>query len=177
MNHGSAHESVSAKALADRVLAVAEIDGLTLSGGEPFEQSLKSLCELLQIIRSHSSLSLMCYTGKTLDQLRRGPRAASHNRILSLLDILVDGPYVDAKNDGSLWKGSANQKIHFLSPKYRHLRAYANSSFERKIEAVIGPDQTLEFTGIPPRGFIQRLEGTLMERGLNLGKEGAEPEA
>lgn len=38
--------------------------------------------------------------------------------LLDLLDVLIDGPYVQARSANLLWRGSTNQRVHFLSDAY-----------------------------------------------------------
>ena len=82
-------------------LAPDYIEGLTLLGGEPFEPE--------------NQKNLWCYTGYTLEQdLLRDSRARCGytDRMLSMIDVLVDGRFVEALKDISLpFRGSSNQRI------------------------------------------------------------------
>ncbi|MEG0014144.1 MAG: anaerobic ribonucleoside-triphosphate reductase activating protein [Cellulosilyticaceae bacterium] len=83
------------------------IDGITLSGGDPFEQSV-SLLPLLKVIKS-LQLSVWVYTGYTYEELLNNP---SHARLLPYIDVLVDGRYIEALKTGTLkYIGSSNQRI------------------------------------------------------------------
>jgi len=105
--------------LAEWLLAIPDIDGLTLSGGEPMEQAA-ALAELIEQVAGHRDLTTWCYTGYTLEQL-----VAEGNedrlRLLALLDVLVDGPYVEDRHTDLLWRGSDNQRILPLTPRGRTL--------------------------------------------------------
>lgn len=95
----------------------AEVEGVTVLGGEPFDQAA-ALALALAPVRE-AGLSLMLYTGHTLEELRGGGSPAAA-RLLGLCDILVDGPFVDDLHDESLiWRGSRNQRILLLSERYR----------------------------------------------------------
>jgi anaerobic ribonucleoside-triphosphate reductase activating protein len=95
----------------------AEVEGVTVLGGEPFDQA-EALARALAPVHE-AGLSLMLYTGHTLDELRGSP-APAVGRLLDLCDILVDGPFVDDLYDESLiWRGSRNQRILLLSDRYR----------------------------------------------------------
>jgi anaerobic ribonucleoside-triphosphate reductase activating protein len=64
-------------------------------------------------------LSVMVFSGYTLEEARMLPDPAVAE-LLSLTDILVDGPYLrDLPETRRRWIGSANQRIHFLSERYR----------------------------------------------------------
>lgn len=84
------------------------ITGLTLSGGEPFLQVLESLY-LLENIK----LPNIVYTGYTYESLIQESKVNNNiAKILSKIDILIDGPYIDSKRDISLkYRGSTNQRI------------------------------------------------------------------
>lgn len=87
------------------------IDGITLSGGEPFEQC-EGLLELVPIIKSWG-LSIWCYTGYLYEVLIQDPLKM---QLLSYIDVLVDGPFIRAAADENLkYKGSSNQRILKLS--------------------------------------------------------------
>ncbi|MBR2315158.1 MAG: anaerobic ribonucleoside-triphosphate reductase activating protein [Clostridia bacterium] len=94
------------------------VNGLTLLGGEPFEpKNQPRLLELLKKVRAeHPEKDIWCFTGFTLDGelLKDGsyPRCDVTDEMLSLIDVLVDGRYVEALKDISLrFRGSSNQRI------------------------------------------------------------------
>jgi len=83
------------------------LDGLTLSGGEPFLQIED--CAKLAKAAHESGLNVWCYTGWTLEELREMPET---DTLLKEIDILVDGAYIDAERSYNLpWRGSANQRV------------------------------------------------------------------
>ena len=98
-------------------LAPAHIRGLSLLGGEPFEpDNQRSLLPLLRRIREqYPEKETWCYTGYMLEsELWRDSRARCEatDEMLSLLDVLVDGPFMEAQKDLNLrFRGSANQRI------------------------------------------------------------------
>ncbi|MBR1828988.1 MAG: anaerobic ribonucleoside-triphosphate reductase activating protein [Atopobiaceae bacterium] len=98
-------------------LEPAYVDGLTLLGGEPFEpENQPALISLLQRVRAEQpSKNVWAYSGFTWDQLLEGPSRAHTDTVqemLSLVDVLVDGPFVQEKKDITLrFRGSSNQRI------------------------------------------------------------------
>ena len=85
--------------------------GMTFSGGEPFLQA-EALCGLAEAVHA-SGGNVMAYTGFTfeelLDKAQAEPAVA---RLLDLVDILVDGPYVEALRDLERpFCGSGNQRL------------------------------------------------------------------
>ncbi|MGL5675471.1 MAG: anaerobic ribonucleoside-triphosphate reductase activating protein [Cellulosilyticaceae bacterium] len=83
------------------------IDGVTLSGGDPFEQADAVYILLTQLKALH--LSVWIYTGYTYEALLKNPSFA---KLLPLIDVLVDGPYVASMHTDTLrYIGSSNQRI------------------------------------------------------------------
>ena len=93
------------------------IDGLTLLGGEPFEpKNQRALLPFLRRVRRElPQKTIWSFTGFTWEELHAPtayPRCEVTDELLSLLDVLVDGRYVDALHDISLrFRGSSNQRI------------------------------------------------------------------
>lgn len=93
------------------------VNGLTLLGGEPFEpDNQRALLPFLRTVRSRlPHKNIWCYTGYTLeDDLLSESRARCEctDGMLSLLDVLVDGEFMEEKKDISLpFRGSSNQRI------------------------------------------------------------------
>jgi anaerobic ribonucleoside-triphosphate reductase activating protein len=93
------------------------IEGITLLGGEPLAHAAGAAA-LARGARA-LGLSVMVFSGYTLEVARQlfDPAVAD---LLAHTDILVDGPYVRELPDMSRrWIGSTNQRIHFLTPRYR----------------------------------------------------------
>lgn len=83
-------------------------NGLTVLGGEPFENTIE-LTEILQEIRKNSEKSIWIYSGFTYDHLIKEEK---NRELLSLCDVLVDGPFIESKKDLTLqFRGSSNQRI------------------------------------------------------------------
>ena len=85
-------------------------DGVTVIGGEPFLQP-NGLLALAQSLKRHDQ-HLTIYSGYTLEQLLARDDAQVIQQILTLTDILIDGPFVKAlANNAGEWRGSTNQRI------------------------------------------------------------------
>ena len=94
------------------------IDGLTLLGGEPMEpENQRALMPLLRRFREKfgDAKTLWIYTGCVLETDLKAEsrwRTEVTDEMLSLADVLVDGPFLEAKKDISLqFRGSSNQRI------------------------------------------------------------------
>lgn len=99
----------------------AEVDGITVSGGEPFLQA-ELLAELLREVHNRRpELSVIVYTGYTLVQLQKKPEAAA---LLQETDLLIDGEYKQELDDGKSLRGSSNQQIIARTKKGEKFRPY-----------------------------------------------------
>jgi len=94
---------------------------LTLTGGDPLEQATDLLDLLVRVREGFDDILL--YTGYTLVEARV-LLGETMGRIESQVDVIVDGRYVEALNDGvQALVGSANQKVHVLTPSLSGLYA------------------------------------------------------
>ncbi len=93
------------------------IKGLSLLGGEPFEpENQRALLPFLKRVKAmFPEKNIWCYSGYTLDEeLLKESRARCEvtDEILSLIDILVDGEFIEAKRNLMLkFRGSENQRV------------------------------------------------------------------
>jgi len=83
------------------------LDGVTLSGGEPFLQT-DDCAEIAE--KTHEmGLNVWCYSGFTFEQLIKDPQAM---KLLRQLDVLIDGPFMQPQKSLTLkWRGSHNQRV------------------------------------------------------------------
>ena len=93
------------------------VDGLSLLGGEPMEpENQRSLVDFVERVReTYPEKTIWCYTGDLLEDLQN-PESARHtevtDRLLAAINVLVDGPFVQAHHDITLrFRGSSNQRI------------------------------------------------------------------
>lgn len=117
--------------LAALILASGD-EGITISGGEPFDQPA-ALYEMLQTVKKSKDLGVIVYTGYTYEELLR-KQDADVDALLAVTDLLIDGPYVRALDDGLSLRGSSNQKVIDLSGRYREaLSLYGRAGRESQI--------------------------------------------
>ena len=147
--------------LAEQVLEDDEACGITVSGGEPFDQSA-GLAILLEITRARGR-NTWVYTGHRLEELvaRDDPWT---DRALAATDILVDGPYVQDEAGGYPYRGSTNQRLIVLGDDVaRGATAVGGAS---RITISLDDHGEMIVVGIPPSGFLERFEEQLSRRGL-----------
>jgi len=116
LSHKEKH-LLSVEYLANEICSIIGIEGITFSGGEPFEQSfaLAILCEIVR--KNRPELTFFCYSGYTQKELFSSSDSGT-KLLLQYIDILVDGPFLKNRSGHYLWRGSSNQKIHFLTQRY-----------------------------------------------------------
>ena len=90
------------------------IEGVTITGGEPFEQA-DALRVLLAEIRRSTALSVLVFTGYTRGEIERRP---NWMRVLRYIDVLIAGRYVADRRVAREMLGSSNQRIHRLTDRY-----------------------------------------------------------
>lgn len=141
------------------------IDGVTLIGGEPFDQA-GGLLPFVKQVKVHG-LTVIAFTGYTLEALQL-KKENSITELLSRLDLLIDGPFIKAQESlKRRWIGSDNQRIHFLSPRWQDkfdnfavTEAGINTAeihFDGNTVTMNGypvklPDQLMKLLGLPQGG-------------------------
>lgn len=94
-----------------------EIEGLSFIGGEPMLQA-EGLYEVAKWAHT-VGLTVLVFTGYLFSELKE-MRNDSVEKLLSEIDVLVDGPFLQEQYDNERdWVGSKNQKIYFLSEAYK----------------------------------------------------------
>ena len=118
------------------------IRGVTFLGGEPFDQS-GALLTIATAVHE-SGLDTLLFTGHTLDFLH-SLRDSTIDAILMQTDVLVDGPYIQARHTHSLYlRGSDNQRFHFLGARLNQQLFTGPNRVEVRIKG-----DTLTITGFP----------------------------
>lgn len=138
----SGGRDVDASMLADSLLAMRDIEGVTLSGGEPLDQP-EAVRELLARLREASGLSVVLMTGYGLAAARAIPERAA---VLELVDVVLAGPYDDtAPRAGDPWR-PAHKEVAFLTDRYTP----ADFDDVPPAEVIIAEDGSLVMTGVDP---------------------------
>lgn len=135
----------TAKEILDIAGKEAKVDGLTVSGGEPFDQP-EGLLELVKEYKKRVNGDILVFTGYTLDELH-GQGSAAIEEVLDNIAVLVDGAYVEEENNGIGLRGSGNQRIYVRNYGERYAGA---ESAARNMQCVLMEDR-LWMIGIPPK--------------------------
>ena len=97
------------------------IHGVTLTGGEPFEQT-EGMIALARELRAED-YDLWIYSGYLFEELMGGHPHQRAPELLALCDVLVDGPFVQSLTSYELrWKGSSNQRVIDLPATFAQKR-------------------------------------------------------
>ena len=111
-------------------IALSGADGLTISGGEPFLQA-KELAVMIRKVRAIRPMGVIVYTGYHYEELRASPEKS---QLLDEIDLLIDGEYIEALNDGKGLRGSSNQRVIALTGLYRDIaEEYAEMPREQQV--------------------------------------------
>jgi anaerobic ribonucleoside-triphosphate reductase activating protein len=148
-----------------------QIDGVTLSGGEPFDQP-EPLMELLLELRTWlgylqgidgKDRDILCYSGYRLHTLKR-----KFADILDLLDIVIPEPFVDGLPTIEM-AGSSNQRIVALSDLgHERIRLLDLQTQAQRMQVHVDENLQTWMIGIPERGDLERLEARMRSAGISL---------
>jgi len=136
-------------------------DGLTVSGGEPFEQP-EALEGLLRGWRRRSRGDVLVFTGYPFPQVAAWIEARP-----GLIDALMAGPYLRETPQTLALRGSDNQTLHVLTEAGRRFETYERpvAPSDRKLDVMFDAEGGAWFAGIPARGDFQRLRSALKAQG------------
>ena len=141
---------------------VPHADGLTISGGEPFEQP-DALAEFLEAWRALSDADVLVFTGFEFTAVERWLRTHP-----GLVDAVVAGPFRLDEPQTVALRGSDNQTLHLLTLKgEQHFAGYERpaEAGDRRLDLMLDEDGGAWFAGIPGRGDFDRLRRVLREGG------------
>ena len=128
-----------------------ESDGITISGGEPFDQE-EALFELLQFLRSDQK-SILVYSGYSFQQLKTKKEIRN-----GWIDVLISEPYDHKQLQTKALMGSNNQQMHLLTDLgKRDFKSYLKKLPEKKLDVQFEKN-AVWMTGIPSNGMTEIAE-------------------
>ena len=126
------------------------IQGITVSGGEPFLQA-EALAELLRKVKNvRPELGVILYTGMLYEEWLAEESA---RLLLQEIDLLIDGAYLKELDDGKPMRGSSNQRLIFLTERYHPSDMPSVRTNEFRFS-----DGTFRLIGIPSQSAKQAVE-------------------
>jgi anaerobic ribonucleoside-triphosphate reductase activating protein len=124
------NQLMSVNTLVEKITSNPRNEGVTFSGGEPFWQA-PALADLARKVKARG-LNVMSFTGFTLERLQSEYAPAGSQDLLSQLDILIDGPYLQslALNSPDSPVSSTNQRVHIFNPALKDRITWASDQTE-----------------------------------------------
>ncbi len=137
------------------------LQGITISGGEPFLQ-YDGLKRLIEGVRRETQLDIMLYSGYSLQELqdRHGSGLAA---LLRQVDIFIDGEYRKEEDNGTIYRGSDNQNIYFFTERFAAFREEIYGTRNRDIE-FLADGEEVYMVGVPPKDFYPELIKKIMRK-------------
>lgn len=139
-----------------------QADGITISGGEPFDQP-EALLSLLTSLRERTAADILVYSGYPIEQL--DPIFLTGN---DRIDALISDPFLIDEPHSRPLRGSDNQRMHLLTDLgRRRFSGYDRTlmSSDKSLDVMFDEHGSAWFAGIPARGDIQRLKQLLNNEG------------
>lgn len=136
------------------------VDGFTLTGGDPFLQP-EALGELLDPLREISE-DILVYTGYLAEVLKK-----LYPELLARIAVLIDGPYMEARNHALPLIGSDNQRIIYLKEGYRERYAPILAQVTSRIQNFRVRDGIIS-VGIHRPDYAQQLKDAAQRKRLTI---------
>jgi len=138
--------------------------GLTVSGGEPFEQP-EALAALIRGWRALSDTDVLVFTGQAFAAIE--PWLADHP---GLIDAVIAEPFDIAAPQTRALRGSDNQTLHVLTKRGAGFAAYdrAADASDRRLDVMFDADGGAWFAGIPARGDFVRFRQAMRAAGHHI---------
>lgn len=144
---------ITVEDMAKKIISTKGIEGVTYSGGEPMMQA-RGLYYLSKILKE-KNLSILCYTGFTFEELKNS-NLPYVKKFINYIDILIDGRYEKEKAANLPWRGSANQKVYFLTDRYKSYESFVNQNIS-EVEFITS-NKGFIMTGIWSDEFNKKLK-------------------
>ena len=141
---------IAASELENEILSTENIEGITISGGEPFLQA-EELCTLLKGVKTKRDLGVIVYTGYKFAEIKDSPLTA-------LCDLVIDGEYIDGLNDNLSLRGSSNQNVIEITDRYSNVVGKYYGRQGRKTEILFDKDG-VRLVGIPRKEELNLYKG------------------
>lgn len=135
-------------------------DGITISGGEPFQQ-YEQLITFLHLIKAKTNLTVHCFSGYYLKELQEN---FPDKLFLKYINTLVDGRYIEEHHENNNIKGSANQNVYVILDGVPILQTELKNS--KKWSVNISDDNRIYMSGIPKKNELKTLSNKLSEVGI-----------
>ncbi|WP_124980500.1 4Fe-4S single cluster domain-containing protein [Nonlabens xiamenensis] len=132
-------------------------DGITITGGEPFDQEA-AFFELLEFLRPYQQ-SVLVYSGYSFQELQK--KVEMDN---GWIDVLISEPYDHTQPQTKALMGSDNQQMHMLTPLGEmDFNSFQSHGLEKKLDVHFEEDRVW-MTGIPSNGMTEIVKSAQDDR-------------
>ena len=114
----SSNSLVEPSEVVEWIRSIPDIEGITISGGEPFEQAAVLVDIIGRMKRVRPELTVFIFSGHEYQTLLQSEEK-SVRELIQHSDMLSTGPYIAKLRDQALlWRGSSNQELHYITQRY-----------------------------------------------------------
>ena len=139
-----------------------DAEGITISGGEPFDQP-EALGSLLALLRSKTTVDILVYSGHPFEKI-----ASIVEKNKGLIDAIISDPYEDNTSNTLVLRGSDNQRLHCLTTlgeiRFRQFERTITPT-DKMFDIMFEEDGAVWLAGIPGRDDMKRLKTILANDG------------
>lgn len=139
-----------------------DAEGITISGGEPFDQP-EALGSLLALLRSKTTVDILVYSGHPFEKI-----ASVVEKNKGLIDAIISDPYEDNTSNTLVLRGSDNQRLHCLTTlgemRFRQFERTITPT-DKMFDIMFEEEGAVWLAGIPGRDDMKRLKTILANDG------------
>ncbi len=138
------------------------VDGVTISGGEPFDQP-EALEKIISFCREITGGDILVYSGYSYAGLK-----VNFPDILKKIDVIITEPFVETEKDELIWRGSDNQKIRLISDKARAIypKNINKTKYTVRNIQISNDEGKIFIVGIPARNDLFKISRLLEKKGM-----------
>lgn len=138
------------------------IDGITISGGEPFDQ-FEALLAIVVQLRERTKVDILVYTGYGVEDI-----TDQLQQIKPYIDVLISDPFQRHSSQTLRLRGSDNQRLHCFTSQAVEKFAYyqqAVTTKDKVLDVMFDAEGVVWFAGIPRRDDFVKLQTLLKQQG------------
>lgn len=141
------------------------VDGVTISGGEPFDQ-FEALLAIVVQLREKTKVDILVYTGYGIEDITDQLQQIKH-----YIDVLISDPFQRQSSQTLRLRGSDNQRLHCFTSQATEKFAYyqqAVTTEDKVLDVMFDAEGVVWFAGIPKRDDFVKLQTLLKQQGHQL---------
>ena len=141
------------------------VDGITISGGEPFDQ-FDALLAIVSQLREKTKVDILVYTGYSIEDIND-----QLQQIKPYIDVLISDPFQRQSSQTLRLRGSDNQRLHCFTSQAKEKFAYYQQTVtteDKVLDVMFDAEGVIWFAGIPRRDDFIKLETLLKRQGHQL---------